>query len=119
MENLDLTVNDKNVSEIIRNLGFEGNIEILLKLYKKQNTHFILTEEIELALFNSVTACVRKLEFDKLKLLISNPDVNENLRLHAKINYDNKKFFVKKEVEKCLGCKKCTCKGDKLKNPGN
>lgn len=119
MENIDLSVNDKDVSNIIRNLGFEGNIEILLNLYKKEKIHQVLKEEIELALFNSVTSCVRKLEFDKLELLILNPEINDNLRLHAKITYENGKRFDNKS--KCSNCKDCKCvkEKEKLKNTGN
>lgn len=121
-ENIDLNLFDKNVSEIIRNLGFEGNIELLLNIYKKEKIHNVIKEEIELALFNSVTSCVKKLDFEKLQLLIKNPEINNNLRLHAKMSYDNKKFFIKnEEIKNGLGCKKFVfpCNKDKLKNTGN
>lgn len=126
MENIDLSTHNKTISEIIRNLGFEGDIETLLKLYKKENVHFTLREEIELALFNSVTACVKKLDLEKLNLLILNPEINDNLRLHAEMGYDKKKFVVKDtndvlEVPKCLNCKDCKCNTskEKLKNTRN
>ncbi len=126
MEKMDLTNNDRSVSTIIRDLGFEGDIETLLKLYKKKNVHFMLREEIELALFNSVTACVKKLDLEKLNLLILNPEINDNLRLHAEMGYDKKKFVVKDtndvlEVPKCLNCKDCKCNTskEKLKNIRN
>jgi len=114
---MDLSNNDRNISTIIRDLGFEGDIETLLKLHKKENIHFVLKEEIELALFNSVTSCVRKLEFDKLELLILNPEINDNLRLHAKVSYENGKRFDNKN--KCSNCKNCKCNKEKLKNTGN
>lgn len=116
MEKMDLTNNDRSVSTIIRDLGFEGDIETLLKLYKKKNVHFMLREEIELALFNSVTACVKKLDLEKLNLLILNPEINDNLRLHAKMSYDEGKLFDNK---KCSFCKDCKCHKEKLKNTGN
>jgi len=116
MENVDLTTNGKDISNMIRNLGFEGEIETLLKLYKRENVHFMLKEEIELALFNSVTACVKKMDLEKLNLLILNPEINDNLRLHAKMSYDEGKIFDNK---KCSICKDCKCHKEKLKNTGN
>ncbi len=126
MENIDLSIHNKTISEIIRKLGFEGDIEMLLKLYKKEKVHAILKDEIELALFNSVSSCIKNLEFEKLKLLIYNPEINDNLRLHAEMGYDKKKFVVKDtndvlEVPKCLNCKDCKCNTskEKLKNTRN
>jgi len=126
MENLDLSVHSKDISLMVKNLGNQGEIEILLNLYKKQNVHFILKEEIELALFNAVSSCVKNHEFDKLKMLIDNPYINDNLRLHAEMGYEKKKLMFQNTndvfvVPRSLGCKKCTCScnKEKLKNSGN
>lgn len=126
MNNVDLSMHSKDISLMVKNLGNQGEIEILLNLYMKQNIHFIIKEELELALFNSVSSCVKSHDFDKLKILINNPYINDNLRLHAEMGYAKKKLmFIENdevlEVPKCLSCTNCTCeKGkEKLKNPRN
>lgn len=125
VENVNLEVSSENISFMIKKLGEEGNVELLLRLYNKPNVNPFIRDELELALFNSVNSCVKIKDFEKLKMLIDNSAINATLRLHAKMGYEKKKLFFKNtevlEVPKCLNCKNCTCgkNKEKLKNPRN
>lgn len=112
-------ISNSNFLDIFNKLGSEGNIELLLYFYKKENTLNFFKDEIELALFNSVDVCVKNLDFEKLKLIISDSSINKNLRFYAKIGYDKKKWFSKSdvlEVPRSFSKIKKSSKSKKLKN---
>lgn len=120
---LDINNRSKETISFIRDLIVKGEVELLLDLYKKDKINSFVKEEVELALFRSIDVCLSKQEFDKIKLILNDSQVNDSMRLAAKIAYDKKCLCgcfdkgviseIPSSLKKCNG--NCKCKTLKSK----
>jgi len=99
-----------NEIEIIKK---ERKVSVLLRMYERKNLMEYFGDEIEMALFNCIDSCSRKGEYDKIKKIIENPFVNDNIVSNAKRVYNKRDKGIMletpKSFEKCTTCKNCNC----------
>lgn len=119
----------KEVSSIIQELIFNGEIENLLNIYKKDKINSFIKDEVELALFRSIDVCLSKSEFDKINLVLKDPEVNEFIRFAAQVAYDKRYLCscsdkgvvseIPSSLKKCKGNCKCKTLKGKVNQTGN
>jgi hypothetical protein len=119
----------KEVTSILQELIFNGEIEILLGIYKKNEINCFVKDEVELAIFRTIDVCLSKYEFDKINLVLKDPEVNESIRFAAQVAYDKRclcgcyeKGVVSEiplSLKKCKGNCKCKTLKGKVNQTGN